>query len=119
MVAAAVEPVAKKLKDAQDLRDLQRYNDRFDIQKQAEGMAQHLQHRRDADLPAAPSLVPGGDPDIWRKSDPVIDRADVPNEFEPTQKQEERAATDTRLQGIGMAVEAEMHEARPDWDWDE
>lgn len=110
--------MAQKIKESQDSADLQHYNDRYSSEKQAQDSMARLQHRRDEDLPAAPALIPGRDPDIWKHPDTVIDRKDVPDDKEPTIRQEAKAAIDHELQDVGMRLEQQQREANPGWDWD-
>ena len=67
MVAELVRPAAEAIQSAQEQADLANYNKRFDSFKQVADSMERLQHRREADLSAVPTLEPGGDPDLWKR----------------------------------------------------
>lgn len=61
--------MAEGLVRKQAANDLQHYNERFDSARQSIDRLNELQTgRKEADLPPAPTLEPGGDPDLWRAS---------------------------------------------------
>lgn len=64
VLAEAVRPVANAIAAAQAEADVANHPDRFSSQRQVADAMERLQPR--GDLPAVPSLAPGGDPDIWR-----------------------------------------------------
>jgi len=65
-------------------------------------------------LPDAPALNSGGDPDLWRRQEPVIDLIGVPAELEPTPDQ----AADEVLQDLDAELLAQARKDHPEWEWD-
>ena len=83
-----MRPIAERIKAGQDAADPQSYNRRFDTLKQVSESMEKLQTgRKGSDLPAVPTLDPGGDPDIWRSEPTVI--APLPD-YTPEREREDR-----------------------------
>ena len=82
MVAELVLPAAEAIQSAQEQADLANYNKRFDSFRQVADSMERLQHRREADLPAVPTLESGGDPDLWKRPavEVLPDAGPVPSE---------------------------------------